>query len=135
MRQENFNLKLELEMLRAQLTTGVGKDKATLVQENTKLKITNAEQHQESEKWRKASVKVSDSLRKLNEDHLELQQRLADAEGTSPEVIEDLKDRLAEAERMRAEDRVTIEELENELADYEDRGNHDQTLDQLKVSR
>jgi hypothetical protein len=133
MRQENFNLKLELEMLRAQLTTGVGKDKATLVQENTKLK--NAEQHQESEKWRKASVKVSDSLRKLNEDHLELQQRLADAEGTSPEVIEDLKDRLAEAERMRAEDRVTIEELENELADYEDRGNHDQTLDQLKVSR
>jgi len=135
MRQENFNLKLELEMLRAQLTTGVGKDKATLVQENTKLKITNVEQYQESEKWRKASVKVSDSLRRLNEEYLELQQRLADAEGTSPEVIEVLKDRLEEAERNRAEDRVAIEELEHELRDYEDRDTHDQTLDQMKVSR
>jgi len=135
MKQENFNLKLELEMLRSQLTTGVGKDKATLVQENTKLRINMAEQHQESEKWRKASVKVSDSLRRLNEDHLELQQRLADAEGTSPEIIEDLKDRLEEAERIRAEDRTTIEELENALTDYENRGAHDETLDQLKVSR
>lgn len=129
--KEIWKLKLELNMLTAQLKSGLGRDAADLAHRYLKLQTDSASA---IVRWKTASMKLNSELTKANEKNIELEGQLAyAAQNSDPGRIEELQEQLDEEMRLRAEDRAQLEELEIALDEAKHNRPGDETLEQLEV--
>ena len=129
--KEIWKLKLELNMLTAQLKAGLGNDAAELAQRYLKLQTHSAS---EIVKWKTISKELNSTLAKTNDRNIELEEQLYAAQSSDPGRIEELQEQLDEEQRLRAEDRAQLEELEIALDEAKHNRPGDETLEQLEVS-